>query len=385
MCVQYPGVSKKIVLLRQSVRRARICVINKLVREAKRLRTNRGNEKLSEKNKNKAEKCLKEVFELKRIKDDEVSKFGIINFENLQHILQNSETDDRTRVTVKVVRYKCLNDKIVEFLKKFPNCKEYISLSEKNHLLKKRRKNSISKYEQKDSKRLSNKKDDNSDGNIRINLNIKKDGQDVDVEESSVKNNEKSSMFVSKAVSKEATVKRFADIVEESDTLRVDDKCEENKEHQHRSMSLTVPRLDDFFLCSDKTAARINTGILSPKEDLNITPRINRIASKTIDKRSVKRDNSTYGGSERKQSDKRQRVNGKNVLYHINNVKETNRAITKKKQGFPGSKEAPADEKFIQTKSLKNESLHPSWEARRKLQDTMKQGFQGKKIRFEET
>ncbi|XP_033329110.2 uncharacterized protein LOC117221908 [Megalopta genalis] len=382
-------INNEIILLRQCVRRARICVINKLVREAKRLRTNRGNEKLSEKNKTKADKYLKEVYELKRIKDDEVSKFGIIHFEKLQHILQNSETDDRTRVMVKVVRYKCLNEKIAEFLKKFPNCKEYISSSEKKHSPKKKRKNSINRTsKENNSKRLPNDKDDSNEGNIQLNINTEKNGQDARVEEGSTKNNEKSCTSVGKVVSEEATVKRFADIVKESSTLRIDDKSEKNKEQQHRSMSSTVARSDDFFLCSDKAAARVNTKILSPKEDSNITSthRVDRTASTTIHERSVKRGSSIYGGSQRKQSDKRRQANSTNVSCHRNNAKETNRAIIKEKQRFPRVKEVvPAGEKFKRTKSMENESLHPSWAARRKLQDAMKQGFQGKKIRFEET
>ncbi|CAK9804333.1 Serum response factor-binding protein 1 [Anthophora plagiata] len=131
--------NNEIVLLRQIVRQARICVVNKLVREAKKLRSNHGNEKQLEKNKRRAEKLLREVFALKRIKDDDISRFGIINFENLQDILEDSRTDDGTRAMVKVVRYKSLNLGIVKVREKFPNYNEYTSW--------KRRKRSVRKKE----------------------------------------------------------------------------------------------------------------------------------------------------------------------------------------------------------------------------------------------
>ncbi|XP_076646746.1 uncharacterized protein LOC143355620 [Halictus rubicundus] len=389
--------NNEIVLLRQCVRRARICVINKLVREAKRLRANRGNEKLSEKNKNKAEKYLREVSELKRVKDDEISKFGIIHLEDLERMLQNSQTDDRTRAIVKAVRYKCLNEKIMEFVKKFPNCKECVSGNKKERSLKKKRKNSISEQDLKNPKRSPDDQNDSDQHarNNRLSISsvvdeetplqkLKRNRQDAQSEEDCVKSNEKSSELITKAVSKEATVKRFTDILQESSTPTMDDQNEENKEQQSSPMPMALTRADDFFLNSDKVVAvHVNAAATFSSAD------VDKKTFTTFPKRSVKREFPRYERNQGNRSQRRREANNKDVSYHQRNTRETSAVFGEQKKRFPEVKEASRNihETFKKdrTKATENESLHPSWAARRKLQDVMKQGFQGKKIRFEET
>lgn len=95
-------------MLRHTVRQARVCIVNKLIKEAKILRTRHGSEIQQEKYKRKADKLIAEVYALKGIKDDEISKFGITNDRDLSVILQDESSSHCDRVMAKVAHYKAL-------------------------------------------------------------------------------------------------------------------------------------------------------------------------------------------------------------------------------------------------------------------------------------
>ncbi|KZC14329.1 Serum response factor-binding protein 1, partial [Dufourea novaeangliae] len=381
-----------IVLLRQCVRQARICVINKLIREAKKLKINRGNEKQLEKNKNKADKLLREVFALKHIKDDEISKFGIVNSEKMQDILQYSQSDVKSRAMVKVARYKSLNTKIIEFTKKFPNYEEYIS--SKKHFSKKKRKDLASGCSKKNSREFPNttnkmnaplntedikgpdcvtsvsqlectnqpwntEMDARHDklSETRLSRVLEGNRQSEQSKGINDQSNDQKAMSDTKVVSKEATVKRFTDILQESSQLGASNEYDKCNKQQASRMLDSVTRADDFFLSSDKVISCLGVStFLQEQKD------------KTCKKRS----------------NEMQKVYKKDTLYPENSGKQAGTMLCMQKKDVPRIKETSVHGNYSCINFMGSENLHPSWAARRKQQDLMKQGFQGKKIRFNE-
>ncbi|KAK1121665.1 hypothetical protein K0M31_009977 [Melipona bicolor] len=410
-------INNEIVLLRQFVRQARICIINKLIREAKRLCASNGNEKLLEKNKNKANKLLREVFALKRVKDDEISKFGIIRFKCLQDILQNSQTDDRTRAMAKVVRYKSLSSKIIEFQEKFPDYDKHISWRKTKNSTKKKG-DCITDLQVKRSKRLRNDinnsvekvhgenakiindatpadhepcqkernvnrkcekllkqtklnvKSKDDEGNSMEILNI----QDVKIDSK----NDQSSKIITKIISNEATVKRFTEVLQETEEKQNDiHKATKNQQSSNETTTESSKNTDDFFLHTNEVTLRSNDTLFSKEK--NITSQCNINCNVFKSNQTKKKKDKLYNEKiyKDKRNDRKGKMNSANVFYDRNDMTETRKQNRKNAQ-------VEKKEKINSTNSAEYENLHPSWVAKKKQQDIMKQGFQGKKIKFDE-
>ncbi|XP_017795794.1 PREDICTED: serum response factor-binding protein 1-like [Habropoda laboriosa] len=414
--------NNEIVLLRQIVRQARICVINKLIREGKRLRSNHGNEKQLEKNKYKADKLWREVFALKRIKDDEISRFGIVSFENLQEILENSQTDDGTRAMAKVVRHKSLSLKVVEFREKFPSYKEYISWKERKHSSKKKRnivtdlpeeslkevgmvdrndvaKEAAHKENVKDRNivtyvtripSVKNKKVDETYGKLVEEKESDKEdiagkGNTVEIakiHDAEVQSeNGEESKTTTKVISKEATVKRFTEILEDRKTEEEKSGLEEIKEQQFSNETVKFTReMDDFFLNADDATTFSSIPVFSRQENTDNISNVSSDAFKSDRIRSKK--GKLYNEKVRKANgnERIEKLNNKDVFHNGNGTPE--RSITYWKENRKDAKEKERSIKSINV--AESVSLHPSWAAKKKQQNILKQGFQGKKIKFEE-
>lgn len=388
-----------------------------MIREAKRLCASNGNEKLLEKNKIKADKLLREVFALKRIKDDEISKFGIIKFEYLQDILQNPQTDDRTRVMAKVVRYKSLSSKIVEFQEKFPDYDKHISWKKTKKDLTKKKGDCITDVQVKRSKRLRN--DINNpiekvhEENVKIindttpaghvlcqkernvsrkceklvketKLNVEsKDNegnsmkmfniQDVKIDSK----NDQSSNIITKVISNEATVKRFTEVLQETKEEQ-NDVYEATKNQQPSDETTESSKnTDDFFLHTNEVTLRSNDTLFSKEKNSSSQCNINHNVFKshqTKKKRDKLCNEKIY---KEKRNNRKEEMNCANVFYDRNDTSEI------RKQKRKGT-QVETREKINRTSSAEYKNLHPSWVAKKKQQDIMKQGFQGKKIKFDE-
>lgn len=427
-------INNEIILLRQSVRQARICVINKLIREAKRLRTN-SNEKQLEKNKNKAEKLLKEVFALKHIKDDEISKFGIVKFEYLQNILQNPQTDDGTRAMVKVVRHKSLSLRIIEFQKKFPDYNKYISWRKKkssikgkkgncytdseknpkrlkndaNNILKKEKKqNCFTDFPEKNSKQLKN---DSSNIVEKINKENMKDADNINciaytppqqttnVEEnndSSMKiskiqdkeiqsiNNDQNFKIITKIISNEATVKRFTEILQETKEQNYICKDTENQQSFNESMEFmdSSNKMDDFFLPANEVTSCSNETLFSKEKSMR-SEQVNHIfnSRKNI---QIENKNKLYSKkiSKEKRHSRKQFMNNANFHNPNDIIQKTNTHRKQNEKNIQVEKKRKINKES--TCIAEHDNLHPSWAAKKKQQNIMKQEFQGKKIKFDE-
>ncbi|CAL7945421.1 unnamed protein product [Xylocopa violacea] len=454
-------INNEIVLLRKSVRQARIHVINKLVREAKKLRSSRDNEKQLEKFKNKADKFLREVSALKRIKNDDISKFGINNFKDVQKILQDPHTDDGTRAMAKVICHKSLNQKISEFLKKFRNCNKHVSGTEKKHPAK-RKGNSIADFSTKHLKNLQNdtnditneaqeedtqdiddvsdkrlslerkgkpvdspqihskqlqsntnnkikKKQKESTKNVKnsvIAVSCKKKGNNNEKctklfeemkENNEVREDEGNSIKVSKVlstnvsdrngdaskpvvkvISNEATVKRFTEILQE--TGKQNDRCKETKNQQFSdSVTEQSKVLDDFFIHGDETISCSRSTFVSEQTDANDMHNDSHDTFKAYQIENKK--NRFYNEySKARRDSKKQKVDSKYFSHDQNITKERSSASWKQNKRI-----TQVEERSVNSINTESINLHPSWAAKKKQQDIMKQGFQGKKIKFDET
>lgn len=122
--------------MRHAVRQARVCIVNKLVKEAKNLRNKNGSEAQLERNKRKADKLIAEVYALKTIKDDDISIFGILNERGLTEILQDQSSSHNLRITARVAYYKNLMRRIMQFRDRFPDYKKYLTEEKKKSKLK---------------------------------------------------------------------------------------------------------------------------------------------------------------------------------------------------------------------------------------------------------
>lgn len=417
--------------MRQSVRQARICVINKLIREAKRLRTN-SNEKQLEKNKNKAEKLLKEVFALKHIKDDEISKFGIVKFEYLQNILQNPQTDDGTRAMIKVVRHKSLSLRIIEFQKKFPDYSKYISWRKKkssikgkkgncytdleknskrlkndaNNILKKEKKqNCFTDFSEKNLKQLKNDSsniiekinkenmkdaDNNCTAYIQQTTNVEENNDNSmkkskieDIEIQSI-NNDQSFKITTKVISNEATVKRFTEILQETKEQNYICKDTENPQSFNESMEFidSSTKIDDFFLPANEVTSCSNETLFSKEKSMR-NEQINHVfkSRKNI---QIENKNKLYSKkiSKEKKHSRKQFIN--NAGFHNPNdmIEKTNTYRKQNEKNIQIGKKKKINKES--TCIAEDDNLHPSWAAKKKQQNIMKQEFQGKKIKFDE-
>lgn len=423
----------QIVLLRQFVRQARICTINKLVKEIKRLRTNHGNEKQLERKKNKADRLLREALALKQIKDDEISKFGIISLENLQDTIQNPCSDDKTRAMAKVARYKSFNIKLMEFIEKYPNCKTYVSWKQKKRLQNKKRSSLTNEFHEETQKPLSNSesnindmefieivkgtdcvtdsftdlsqcatKHENMKTNGKYNAPMKAllryEQEKHGSNRQQLKENRKESTNVwtvcnidedqesksiVKVISKEATVKRFTDILqEETSTKEIDNSFTENNSKQLSNKPVeSLRKVDDFFLNSDEVISSSNSISCQERSGNKMSVVDNNICEVLRRKNGTSKFYNDETSVERRNR-KMQDINGKGVFLNRNNIKPSTVKHSKQNEKFVRVKGKSIQGNSKITSTIENEKLHPSWIARKKQQEIMKQGFQGKIIRF---
>lgn len=365
-----------------------------MIREAKKLRTYRGNEKQLEKNKTKSDKLLREVFALKHIKDDDISKFGIINFEYLQDILKNPRTDEGTRAMIKVARYKCLHERIMEFMEKFPDYREYISWKKKKPPSKRKGSNSIDDDLEENPKRprkdtntvkVSTQKRGNKNTDSTGNTNhlqcttrqqkkINEQTMKLSKESAEQKLEGDESKSIAKVISKEAAVKRFAEVLQEMDRKEEASEHEENNNEQSSNDAGKCRKTtDDFFLSSDEAGSSVT--VISAERNEDRTPDIDHRAFKALRIRSK---------DEKFSKDKGEIGNGKDISYGPSNTRKT--SVTHSKQNKDMRVKNNPVKRNVENDATKteDENLHPSWVARRKQQEILKQGFQGKKIKFDE-
>lgn len=372
-----------------------------------------------EKNKNKADKLLREVFALKGIKDDEISKFGITRFKCLQDILQNTHTDDGTRAMAKVVRYKSLSSKIIEFQEKFPDYSEHIS--SRKHRYSSRRKGHCAKdVPKKHSNQLQCDTDNTvekvNEGNTKIagdvtssagvpcekrrkvngecrrlsegrelNTESKDDGgksgrilqmQDVEIDSRT----DQSSKTVTKVISNEAIVKPFMEVLQE--TEEQSGKYKETKNQQCcNETAESLKNTDNFFLHRNKVTLDSSDTLFSKEINTSGHHHISRDIFKLREIKEKKHKLYNEKTYKERNEGRGRKMNCANIFHDQSGVRERSDTHWKRNKKDVQVKE---EEKINKVICPVYENLHPSWVAKKKQQDIMKQGFQGKKIKFDE-
>ncbi|KAM0734227.1 Serum response factor-binding protein 1 [Formica fusca] len=392
-------INNEIVLLRHTVRQARVCVVNKLIREAKLLRNRHGNETQQEKCKKKADKLFAEIYALKGIKDDDISKFGIINERDLTTILQDESLSHSDRVIARVAYYKTLYRRLMQFKEKFPDCRRYLVEEKKKNVKLKNKgiaktKKSLKEDPQSQNESLEQQKI-NSCKNIKQSQHKSKNEETCSTELLEAANNldecEKSlnedntllkkekvlkleddtledtvvhkqpNVIKSCSVTKEATVKKFTQLLEEQESSK-------NVEMSIKTPDSTTEQAkiyDDFFITGDNQDSQ--TSSISASTSYVKSHEHNTRVKTFQSSNGVKKQNIKY----KNDSNFHKRYQDKQPsVKRLNNraSDKINKSINKSNSNDVNNKEKDTD-------------LHPSWLAKRKEQKVIQQ-FQGKKIVF---
>jgi len=380
--------------LRKAVCSARFCIANKLIREAKALRDKYGNEAQREKYNMKADKLIDEVYALKTINNDEISIFGILNERGLTEILHDQSSSSRDCIMARVVYYKTLNRRLTQFKERFPDCKKYVKKKIKklkNKAVKTRQseennsKNKSSKKQKVVSDKnveqpRHNSKDEEACNNgpeTRSNLRKRKKSLVEDctsLEKQKLlkleKDNTSETTIIDRqldvikpsSVTKEAKIKRFAKLLEKQEANQ---DAQTSVESQNSTSTEQVKMVDDFFVTADGQNYQGNSASTSYIKSHGHNTRSKAFQSNDqIKKQNANRKNDTNFNKKHpgKQS------------FSMKSKKMTNK-INK------GAK-SKANENVTVNKRDDNTDLHPSWMAKKKEQEIMSQGFQGKKIVF---
>lgn len=451
-------VNDEIVRMRKLVRQARVCVIHKLTREAKTLRTKNGTEKQQEKNKKKADKLINEIYFLKKIKDDRITKFGITNTKSLQEILQSKKSKASTRIMAKVVDYKSLKNAIIQFRNTYSDYEQHLQPG-KNKSINQNKKSeqkeeeseTITKRETRASSRVTesslaneSNSDDEDKNNIRTEIEdsnhseeeqtskqndseaestlrikpiickrtkhkenkcLKRDRKkstesieecDDKHDNEDVKNIKKARIKIIsqehkkqrpvKVISKQATVKRFTEILQEQSSEENGYSKMNNEKTPTEIKSESEKKVDSFFVNGDGDAyLSLASSIikenkyLSENEDSNF---YNNKSKGYIDKRAFANDR--FFSNVKSSETIRGRGRQKESRHNDNNFNRDKSLFKKQKNSNESFfKDTKKRNNVMSENSNENENLHPSWAAKKKQQEIIKQGFQGKKIIFD--
>ncbi|XP_015176689.1 PREDICTED: serum response factor-binding protein 1-like [Polistes dominula] len=479
-------INDEIVRMRKLVKQARVCVIHKLNREAKTLRGKKGTEKQLEKNKKKADKLINEIHFLKKLKNDNITKFGINNKKSLQEILQSKKSKVNTRIMARITEHKLLKNAITQFREKYPDYEEHLQPG-KNKSAKKN-----DKFEKQDEKEITVKRETFNSSKVAesfVENGLNSDNQDSDVEtemddksvksetdDKSVKSEKEDNNVLSetetggnnlfereqhseaesilkieptiseqieqkdssnkhlkrdrkeitesikeydnndnknvkkarikeeiskidkkkdtvKVISKEATVKRFVDILqepnsEENNSLKVNDKkISKNKLESEKIV-------DPFFVSGDGneylSLAPLKTNddnYSSLEKDDNFYK--NNKSKQYNNKRTFANDRFFSNDVKSSEDIRRRKRRQEENRYNDNNFNR-DKSLFKKQTNNNGSsfRDTKSHNKNVivnkNSNENENENLHPSWAAKKKQQEILKQGFQGKKIVFDD-
>ncbi|XP_066583694.1 serum response factor-binding protein 1 isoform X2 [Prorops nasuta] len=440
-------INNEIVLMRHNVRKARVCVINKLSREAKKLRSKHGDDKQKEKYNKKADKFIQEIMALKKVKDDDISKFGIINSKELKELLEDHSLDPKIHILARVVNEKNMSKRISQFKEKFPDYKDFVNLENKKSMKRKNdfdksnvvsksaskiqsdgtndiyKNNSILDTHPKDD--IENKHTEGKQSSTQC--NAKKETiknrkiNDTDCEEimntnesytnftdeeqrfSKMKEKkkycqlalvEKDTSNLPKIISKEATVRRLTEIVKEQDSENGEFTNFNDKQEVDQCLPKFEKEVDDFFTTGDGRSKYLS--VVVPKSNDNENE-FSDNSSKSIGSVPKRKHLGIMNDRSFNKTDKfnRRRERGSEKHVRMDWCKQSlSRNLPTnvlkdpiEKQGKTNihSKRINMSQKvnnYKQNDCITN--LHPSWAAKKKQQELIKEGFKGKKIVFDD-
>ncbi|XP_027845012.1 serum response factor-binding protein 1-like isoform X1 [Aphis gossypii] len=121
------SLNNQIVSMRHIVRKSKVHTIHKLTREAKKLKEKKGSEEQIVKNKKKAERFINELMVIKKLNDDDVTKYALQNEVPSATILNSIDITLETRALARLAGHKFIIDEIQNFRNKYPDWKLYIT------------------------------------------------------------------------------------------------------------------------------------------------------------------------------------------------------------------------------------------------------------------
>lgn len=369
------------------------------------MRDKHGNEAQREKFGRKADKLIAEVYALKTIKDDDISKFGILDERSLTKILQDQSSSSSVRIMARVAHYKTLSRRLIQFKEKFPDCKKHFEEKKKTTKLKDKGATKTRKSKENNSQNKSSKKEKvDLDKNVETQhnsstneeacnnglsearrssrkrkktlnedytslekqklLKLEEDG----TSEATVVDRQ-SSVIKPSSVTKEATVKRFTELLEEQEANQ-DAPMSVESQDPAGTATEQVKTVDDFFLTEDDQNYQGNSASTS-YTNVRRSQRHNTRAKAFQSNDRVKKQNAN-----RKNDTNFNKKHPSKQSFSMKSKKMASNKINK------NANKSNANEKAIVNKKDENASLHPSWMAKKKQQEIMSHGFQGKKIVF---
>ncbi|XP_025201535.1 serum response factor-binding protein 1-like [Melanaphis sacchari] len=117
------SLNNQIVSMRHIVRKSKVHTIHKLTREAKKLKEKKGSEEQIVKNQKKSERFINELMVIKKLNDDDVTKYALQNEVPSATILNSTDITLETRALAKLVGHKFIMDEIQNFRNKYPDWK----------------------------------------------------------------------------------------------------------------------------------------------------------------------------------------------------------------------------------------------------------------------
>ncbi|XP_065225970.1 serum response factor-binding protein 1-like [Planococcus citri] len=424
--------NNKIVDMRHSVRQSRIQAINKLVKEIKKLRDKKGTDEQKAKNASKADRYVECIQIMKKIKEDDVSKFALMNEKSLAQITNNVNETPEIKAIARISDHRPVHSKVKAFRETYPDWKETLpllfdSLGDRYQEKKKKKLTTKNKTKSIDNKSKSTsenpkktakvtyienklgtwrveeivpskEKTNNSNKFDRDNFNEKKDHVTNNpcndgIELPQKKEKIKKDKSLGKVKNSDADKVSRKEFVEDETVIKL------SKENENPIIEEKITRtVDPFFVTKDnikkdKSHSKVKNseaGEVSQKKFVedetviklskeNENPIIEEKITRTVDPFFVTKDNKEYLSV--------------SIANNTSNIEE-------KKPDFPSKKfkndfsESKTREKNNRKRSrvdvpekyskieTKEETLHPSWEAKRKQSSITK--FQGKKITFDD-
>ncbi|XP_046615605.1 serum response factor-binding protein 1 [Neodiprion virginianus] len=422
-------INNEIVLMRHCVRRARLHIIRKLIRQAGMLRSKKGDDKRLEKYKKKADKLCSEVAALKKLAEDEVTKFAITNSRSMGEILSDEKSGPEICVMVRLANNKVIADRVVKFKEKFPNYEDQLGPG-KRKLYKMQRKagktvqkhadrqadrTAVPNFEQRDTiSRNSNDSADDEAESVQTGLEIvdplpektecneaqqePNETADSDFMDKIVNTDEKQSRPVKpnrnerkvksskedklrgiSVTSREATVKSFTEFLEGNDAEKISPIIEVGEPELTADKIVLEKEVDSFFVTENGEDGYLSVVVPKSKvmegenEDDNATA-------------AGGRKWKNFGGNARESNAAR---NGR----FFDKIDGSERRKPDRSSGFKARENRP-DNGDARKRSRVDfhggdnkataENMHPSWAAKKKQQEILKLGFQGKKIVFDD-
>ncbi|VVC31534.1 Bud22/Serum response factor-binding protein 1 [Cinara cedri] len=412
--------NNQIVAMRHIVRKSKVHIINKLSREAKKLKEKKGNEKQIEKNKKKGERFVNELMVIKKLKDDIVTKYALQNEIPLATILNNIDITLEARALARLAGHKFITDAVQNFRNKYPDWKfnltELLNELGSNYKTKhkKQRGNKLSKIKPKEKSKILEKNNktimDVEDIQSESKKSIESENQDEDyemdfnkspnitseepqaevslvnkmlsVDNKESQNNElKSAIFNKEFIDSERKID-----LSKCDTIKqLQEVNVSNTQLPNSNLSINTPNytITDNIDINKKPFKRKAGQIISKRIDLKkkhiMTDDVTPICE-TVDSFFMTTDDKDYLSVYKPPP-----IVEKNLVERPNlECQKPKEIFIKGKKLIIGKKNNIGNrkERRQQVEETVDTVLHPSWEAKRKQKSLVK--FEGKKITFDD-